>query len=208
MRIDRLLYFATVAALGGTFVATSILTRPIRSGHSTPPLELPTEVLGWRSVRELPLDVRTLERLKPTVYYSRRYAKAGQFLDVFIAYYAEQWSGESMHSPKQCLPGSGWEIDEQGRTTIQVNGSTPEINLYSIRRARESLKVLYWYQSRDHIIASEYVGKLLLIKDAICGRGRDGALVRLTIEPSDGALAEGRSVASALVPFTDQLFRR
>jgi EpsI family protein len=159
-------------------------------------------------VRELPLDIRTLERLKPTVYFSRRYAKAGQFLDVFIAYYAEQWSGESMHSPKQCLPGSGWEIDNRGTTALVVDGSSPEINLYSIRRARESLRVLYWYQSRDRIIASEYIGKLLLMKDAICARGRDGALVRLTIGRSDWALAEGRAVASALVPFTAHLFRR
>jgi EpsI family protein len=206
--MDRLVFFATVAALGATLSATAVLTRSNRCCLGTPAVELPSEIVGWKRVRDLPLDVRTLERLKPTVYFSGRYAKGGRFLDVFIAYYAEQWSGESMHSPKQCLPGSGWEIHERERTTIAADGSSPEINLYSIRRAREELRVLYWYQSGDRIIASEYVGKLLLMSDAIRGRGRDGALVRLTIEPSEEALVEGRAVASALVPFTAQLFRR
>src|ERR1700736_4336923 len=77
---------------------------------------IPMELDGWRGTDTPPLDPAVENKLAGTEdlgrIYSRQDQESGheQGLQLFIAYYAQQKSGEAMHSPKNCLPGSGWEI--------------------------------------------------------------------------------------------------
>ena len=107
-------------------------------------------------------------------------------------------------SPKNCLPGSGWDPVRAGETTIAVPGGGRKIvvNEYVIQRDQDKQLVFYWYQGRGRVIASEYAAKFWMVTDAVSKNRTDGALVRV-ITP----MANNESAAQArLVSFTQSLF--
>jgi EpsI family protein len=174
MRYWITLLLMTSAAAGYAFSLRrnpDVLVRPLES--------IPAAIDGWTQTAVQSLDQGALRVLRPTSYLSRTYGKEGRELGLFVTYYAEQRAGESMHSPRNCLPGGGWEIWQLGSETISLEESRAPINSYSIQRSRERLLMLYWYQSRKRIIASEYLGKLLLVKDSLFEGHTGGSMVRV-----------------------------
>jgi EpsI family protein len=141
-------------------------------------------------------------------YIMRSYRNAsGQSADLFIAYYKAQMAGESMHSPKNCLPSFGWGPIETGRVQLGTDGAGRPIwvNRYVVEKGGQRALVLYWYQAHGRVIASEYWGKIYLVWDALRSRRRDGALVRVTVsvtEPNEiGApTAAALNLARSILP--------
>ena len=163
---------------------------------------------GWVGVDEPPLSSATLASLKLTSYLSRTYSKADERLDLFIAYYDQQRSGESMHSPKHCLPANGWEIWKMDSAEVPANGRNVTINQYSVKHMNEKAVVLYWYQSRERIIASEYLGKLLLVRDALFDGRTSGSIVRVIVADRPEAVQHGLQFVSRLIPQVQRCFGR
>jgi EpsI family protein len=128
--------------------------------------------------------------------------------DLFIAFYARQRAGESMHSPKHCLPGSGWEIWDYGSADIPVHGQNVKVNRYSIYHSGDRRVVLYWYQSKTRIVASEYLGKLLLARDALMQNSTAGSIVRIIVPDRPGAVDVARAFAADLAPSIERCFGR
>ncbi len=99
---------------------------------------------------------------------------------LYVGYYQSQRQGSTIHSPKNCLPGAGWQPMKSDHITIPVGaGDLIEVNKVMIEKGIEKQVVLYWYQSRGRVIASEYWAKIYLVLDAIGMNRTDGALVRV-----------------------------
>jgi EpsI family protein len=111
-----------------------------------------------------------------------------------------------MHSPKVCLPGSGWEIVQFDSTVLPVGGTTVTINKHTVQQAGDRMLVLYWYQSRQRVIASEYLGKLLLLRDALLEGPTAGSIVRITLRDLPESAELGKSFAAALIPQLERCF--
>jgi EpsI family protein len=167
---------------------------------------IPPVISGWQFEQEAPLPLAAFRRLVPTDYLSSVYNKRNRRLGLFIAYYAEQRTGESMHSPKQCLPGSGWEIWDYGSTTIRRGGKDVVINKYRIQKAGVRQTVLYWYQSRNRVIASEYLGKFLLVRDALLEGRTAGAIVRIVLPDRPEELKDGLDFAGGVMEEVQRCF--
>lgn len=182
----------TITTLAGRHSATLIHSLDL----------LPTEIDGWNSspASNDVLAPDTLAVLKPTAYLSRDYAKQGRHLGLFIAYYGAQRAGETMHSPRHCLPGHGWDISQQQLLSFDVNGRRVAINDDLIRKVDEQAIMLYWYQSRRRIFANEFRGKVLLLGDAIINGDTDGSLVRIILPALPGMKKEGVIFARTLIP--------
>jgi EpsI family protein len=194
-----LLLTATVAAARLTSHRKSaLLARPLDS--------IDRSISGLTGTDNPPPSDHVLEKLLLTSYLSRTYRKAGIEADLFIAFYAQQRAGESMHSPKHCLPGSGWEIWDYSSADIPVNGRSFRVNKYSISHEGERRLVLYWYQSKERIVASEYMGKVLLARDALLQNSTEGSIVRIIVPDKPGALEDARAFASALIPQVQRCF--
>ena len=103
-------FTATAVLLLGTIFLGEVTARRIPEPLAVPLDKIPAQMAGWTASSDKELPARTLQVLDATSYLSRPYQKDSQDLDLFIAFYAQQRAGESMHSPKHCLPGSGWEI--------------------------------------------------------------------------------------------------
>jgi EpsI family protein len=201
-------FVLTVALLAVTLTAAALAARR-PSDVLTRPLEtIPDQLEGWSLLRSNVLNTHVLQVLAPTNYLARTYRKGGVPLDLFIAYYSQQRAGESMHSPKNCIPGSGWEISHYGSAMLPLAGGAVKVNKFTIQNGRERSLVYYWYQSRTRIIANEYMGKILLVRDAFVEGYTAGSLVRVIVPDSPSAAEEGANFSAALIPYVQRCFIR
>ncbi len=155
----------------------------------------PMTVGDWQG-QEVKLDEKSMGILKADELLLRLYSNPSQTpMWLYIAYYGSQRQGETIHSPKNCLPGSGWEPVQSGRIAIQDgSGHTVFINRYVVEKGLDRQLVLYWYQMHGRVVASEYWGKFYLVLDALKRNRTDGAVVRVSL-PIDGDQAQTEQVA-------------
>jgi exosortase D (VPLPA-CTERM-specific) len=136
---------------------------------------------------------RAVDLLEPQIenglgvddYLVSDYSRAdGNVVNLYLAYYSSQRSGESPHSPLVCIPGTGWLITKLERASF---GALHPFNRATIERGGSKQLVYYWYEERGRSIASEYWSKWYVLFDAITKNRSDGALVRLitTISPGE-----------------------
>ena len=141
----------------------------------------PSRVGDWLG-RELPLSPDVRQVLGEGDFLVRIYGRRSDepYLDLFLAYFPSQRSGNTIHSPQNCLPGAGWLPVESGRIKLlQPDGKAITVNRYLIGKGLERRLVLYWYQAHGRVVASEYWAKFYLVADAIRMNRTDGALVRI-----------------------------
>jgi EpsI family protein len=124
------------------------------------------------------------------------------YVDLFIAYYKSQRTGETPHSPQHCLPGAGWAPVENSRILL----STPAhaafpVNRYVIARGDSRQIVLYWFWAHDRGVASEYWNKFYLVADSIKMNRSDGALIRITSPIETGETIE--EAQQRIAPFVN-----
>ena len=172
--------------------------RPVKSLDA-----FPAAVGEWRMVRNgrVELDIGA------DAYLMRDYAKApGTTANLFVAFFQSQRAGASPHSPKNCLPGSGWMWTLSDTIPIAVveRRAPIEVNRYVVSKGDEKALVLYWYQSRDRVVASEYKATAFIAWDALRHNRTDTALVRVVVEIRDGrqdlATATGVQFVRAIFP--------
>jgi EpsI family protein len=177
------LRFLTVVVLMG--VAALLLFRRGNSESIVPsePLSGVPETIAGLNGRDVPIDQEQLDVLGKGDFLSRVYAIGGKSgpVGLFIAYFASQRAGATMHSPKNCLPGSGWSFESSQYVTMKdVSGTPHRVGEYIIANGDNRQFVIYWYQAHGRSVASEYQAKAYLVSDAIRTNRTDGALVRVT----------------------------
>lgn len=157
---------------------------------SIPPLQyFPREMEGWKTVREAPLEPEVQEVLKADDALNRTYWNAATSAEayLFVAYFKTQRAGQAPHSPKNCLPGSGWEPLMSGYVSVPAAGEPQpiRINRYVVAHGNERSVVLYWYQSRNRVVADEFAAKFWLVADSMRYHRSDTSLVRIVIPVRD-----------------------
>ena len=202
-------YWLMIAILLGATAGMAHLSH----GESTPPAlplsDFPSKVAGYTQIIQWPLDKETLDVLGVTDYIDRGYWEPGMNRDLmtlYIGYFRSQRTGTTIHSPKNCLPGAGWNPVHSSVYELTLNdGRKVPINLYILRKGLEQQLVLYWYQAHGRIVASEYWGKFYLVYDALRLNRTDAALVRVTIpvRNDNEADAQQRAVEFARQITTD-----
>ena len=158
--------------------------RPEVPLHGRPLAQLPSVLNSWRKVQEGAIDQETVDILKADDLLNRIYADpAGRGANLFIASFNSQRTGKAPHSPKNCLPGSGWTPLNSGELSIDLGSSAAPItvNRYVVAHADERSLVLYWYQSRDRVVADEFKAKFWVVVDAMRLNRTDTALVRVIV---------------------------
>jgi EpsI family protein len=70
----------------------------------------------------------------------------GGSASLFVAYFKSQRTGQAPHSPKNCMPGSGWAPTESGVAVIRIPGREEPIrvNRYVVAKGDQKLLVLFW----------------------------------------------------------------
>ena len=99
----------------------------------------------------------------------------------FVSYYDEQAQGHTIHSPKNCLPGAGWEVMTAGTREISTPDGPRVVNRYVVKNGLATAIVYYWYEGRGRVVANEYRVKWNLLKDAVLLGHTEEALVRVVV---------------------------
>jgi EpsI family protein len=211
------LRFALAAVL---IAVTAILLQSRARTEVIPPhlplSSFPAQLANWDST-EIVQDKKTLEVLGPGDFLERVYQDPNGKLpsvDLFLAYFPSQRTGETPHSPQHCLPGAGWNPEQNVRLTLSLPGHGPfPANRYVISKGDSRRLVLYWFWAHDRGVASEYWAKFYLVKDAIRMNRSDGSLVRFVTPmfPGETPIAAQQRVlpfTSAVVPLLNDYIPR
>ena len=200
--IRRIVILSICLLLGAAVIATASRTEQVPARE--PLNRFPLQVAGWRGQNAEPLTPEVLAVLGADDYLSRFYRRArGEQVSLYVGYYESQRQGDTIHSPLNCLPGSGWQPLSKSYLTIPVtlaDGSSTDItvNRYVIEKGLERQVTLYWYQSHGRVIANEYRSKLFMVYDAARLNRSDAALVRVMsprVGSADGAEADASARA-------------
>jgi EpsI family protein len=190
---------------GGAFYMVAM--RPEAVPTVGPLSAFPTVAGPWSMYKDVPIEKEVQDVLLADDTLNRIYVRPDNLAAfLFIAFFRTQRSGQAPHSPKNCLPGSGWEALESEPLTIEVPGRDKpiETNRYLVARGEEKSVVLYWYQSHNRIIAGEFAAKFWLIADSIKYHRSDSALVKIVVPVRDGdstgATREATEFVKAVFP--------
>jgi EpsI family protein len=172
--------------------ATAVLLRVRGDVDRVPPSrplsELPMTI-GPRTAVDISIDPAVLEVLGKGYFLNREYgvergapvsASDRAPIGLFIGYFPTQRTGQSIHSPQNCLPGAGWIFQTEGVTDLTgPTGEKYSVGEYLISNGRSTQEVLYWYQMHGRSIANDYKAKLYTLADSIRYSRTDAALIRV-----------------------------
>jgi EpsI family protein len=158
-----------------------------------PLAEMPRSLQGLAG-RDIPISPEEQRIAGMSSFVLRFYGNPAAF-SVYVGYYETQSQGRSIHSPKNCLPGAGWEPLSNGTVMLNSSSGPQRVNRYLLANGNATALVYYWYQGRGRVQANEYSVKWELLRDkAVRGRSEE-ALVRIVvpIEGNDVAAADSKA---------------
>jgi len=189
---------------GGSALVASVRTHAPQV-LSAPLSTVDLEIVGYRG-KELAMAEAERRAGGTTAYLLREYTQAdGEAFSIYVGYYDRQKPGQAIHSPKNCLPGAGWEALDAGEEAVATTLGVVPVNRYLLARKHERALVMYWYQGRGRVTPNEYRVKWNLLRDAAVHARSDEALVRIVVPLNDrideaAALGLGLRVVQELIP--------
>lgn len=152
--------------------------------QTRPLADFSRQIADWHMVSEGRLDAETLQVLRADDYLTRDYVgPSATEVNLYVAFFRTQRTGQTPHSPKNCLPGGGWVPSESSIVPIDIPGRSEPIrvNQYIVAKGPARDVVMYWYQSHGRVVASEYAAKVYVVADALRYNRTDTALVRVVV---------------------------
>jgi EpsI family protein len=200
MLSNRYLQIATVVLVIQTVLFYSA-ARSEKTPLAAPLSGFPTNIGPWHMDVEGTVDKEQLDVLKADDVMTRAYGnpQLKAQCSLFIAYFQTQRTGQAPHSPKNCLPGSGWQPEENDVVDVPVGRETIRINHYVVSKGDDASIVYYWYQSQGRAIAGEFAAKFFLIEDSIRKHRSDTALVRIIVPAPKGLEKRSKEAGIAFV---------
>src|ERR1700686_3124832 len=139
------LFIAGLVLVGGIFATHSIRASTAPQEHR--PLQaFPATIASWHS-EDLPFEPEVVKEIGVDDYTNREYFGGGRPIELYIGYYKDQRSGDVIHSPKNCLPGAGWEPVRSSRLEIGPAGHPALVNEFVVEKGTRRDLVFYWYQT-------------------------------------------------------------
>lgn len=179
--------------------------------HQKVPLQAPLEefpqrIDDWQGRSQF-FSKGVLDQLRVSDYIMREYRSGDDRVAIYLGYYETQGEGRQIHSPRHCLPGSGWRsISEQVRT-VEVDGQ--KINLIQAVYQKDEAKevFLYWYQMKDETITSDYTLKMKMVLNSLKYGRNDAAFVRLSSPVTSTVDEAVQTVETFMVDFVPRMER-
>jgi EpsI family protein len=195
MRSVRRYIPAFVFLVGCAFIWNARSQRPV-------PLAAPLSTVlaglpGYRvQDQRLPDDEKQVAGMNE--YVARAYWRDSvPAFSIFVSYYERQTQGRTIHSPRNCLPGAGWEVMTNGTAILQSAAGPETVNRYVLKNEQGATAVVYyWYQGRGRVVANEYAVKWNLLRDAAVAGHTEEALVRVVVPVIGGRLGSPEAAKS------------
>jgi EpsI family protein len=202
-----------IVILSGVLVVLSLWTRsqPADGGPANPPSfeSIPWTVGPWSGEPAPPLDAETARVVAADQYLHRYYTDRDTAVEMDVAYYRRPRVGAAMHSPLNCLPGTGWQVLRAQTTSMRTSQPSVDVRRLLVGRGGRRIALTYWFQNRSGVMASEYEQRFQLLLDAARRRATDAALVRVMSAAHDSSSEADRAVlafSERLIPVVQRYF--
>ena len=171
----------------------------------------PSALGEWRQLSEDPIAADVAGELRADRLLSRTYGRTsgvnpptGPVVGLLVAWFQSQRAGASQpHSPKVCLPASGWMPAATGEITLDTAAGAITVNRYTVVNHGQRAVVLYWYQGPRRVTAGEWAAKFWLVADALRDQRTDTALVRVVAQSGEGG---DQAATAAAIGFAQSLY--
>jgi EpsI family protein len=213
----RIIIVSLLLVGGGIYLFSATRSESIPVRHSL--TDFPAHIGNWEGEAPTAFDQKTLKVLGVDDYINRFYLDSnGGRLALYIGFYSIQREGDTIHSPLNCLPGSGWNPTKKESVAIAVrpanlsdtdaymHNSTIKVNRLLVQNGMDKQVVLYWYHSHGRVVASEYWGKIYTVLDAIRMNRTDAALVRIVAPVMENNSAAEQKAEAEAVDFVKDMF--
>jgi EpsI family protein len=196
---------------GLTYWATSGERPPAQPQFS----RFPETLGGWQKAGEDPIAPDVVAQLRADSTLSLIYSNPadGWSGSLFVAWFQSQRGGASQpHSPQVCLPAAGWTPIVTDRVGMETDAGKVSVNRYIATFGLQRVVVLYWYQTRSRVIASEWAAKFWVIVDRLKEQRTDTSLVRVVVWNSgrsdEATTTAALGLAQRTYPVLSGLFAR
>lgn len=171
-----------------TILAVNYLSHPIKIRPNKPLSTFPKQIGKWVG-KEEGFGQKIYDILGVDDSFLCNYrTPEGELVQLYVGFYESQREGDLIHSPRHCMPGAGWDIIQTSVEEASIPNSTSrkfKVIKLLLKKDDQQQVVLYWFQSRGRLIASEYLQKIYLVIDSVSKHRTDGSFVRL-ISPVKG----------------------
>ncbi len=169
--------------------------------------EYPENVENWVKVKDHFFDDKVMDALRVDDFIYRTYRKNGRPVQLYIGYYRTQRNGAQIHSPKHCLPGSGWfEISHKIRVLPLDRGQLKFVEAVYQKGTNQEV-FLYWYDVQGKKITNEYLLKMNMIYSSLMNNRSDGSFIRISTpvlnNDVDSAIRTVEEFALKMLPIID-----
>ena len=194
--------FLVIFVLLGGMAAYMSFHRDLVVPLAKPFGEFPPAHSGWRMAGQSSLSDNVIKVLMPTDYLSRRYVdEDGTSVDMYLSFFDGGPDSGGIHSPKHCMPGSGWFEMSSERTTLELGGETVKLvrAVYALGEQREL--IYYWFDMRGQTMSDEYSLKLAEITGSMFHSRRDQSFIRISVQARDNVESAQKRVEDFLLDF-------
>jgi len=205
--MGNMLRFIVVYVLFSATALVITLHKDTYVPTNRPLSDFPEKIESWQMSKLNKFSDNILGALKPTDYLFREYVdNKGKKVSLYIGYHGGGKNGGEIHSPKHCLPGSGWYEVSTRKSVLSIPGGT--INLVkAIYQKGESKEVfLYWFQVQDRSISDEYTLKMAEIVNSALYRRRDASFIRVSV-PIDSDIEQSVTRGEQFIREFEPMFR-
>jgi len=142
--------------------------------------DFPLNWNGWTG-KAYYFDDAVLDKLRVKEYILREYTKGSDRVTLYVGYYSMQKEGAQIHSPKHCLPGSGWLKLSESKRSLDIEGIGKVGFVEAVYQKGEEKEIfIYWYKMKNAYITNEYILKLYMIINSLRYGRNDAAFVRFS----------------------------
>ena len=209
-----------VAVLVPAFLAVQTGLTYWAGGGEHPPATpqfsaFPTTLGDWTKRGEDPVspDAQAILRADSTLGLLFTDRQEGWLGSLLVAWFQSQRGGASQpHSPEVCLPAAGWTPVVADRVGMQTEKGAVSVNRYIATFGAQRVVVLYWYQTHNRVIASEWASKFWVIVDRLKEQRTDTSLVRVVVwntgKSDEATTTAALGLAQGTYPVLSRLFAR
>jgi EpsI family protein len=180
---------------------------PVANPPRVPFASFPMEIGEWNGER-MSLRPDELDDLKPEDYLIAEYRKSsGEWVNLYAAYWKIISKGSGPHSPKACLPGSGWKILNASLVAvdgISISGNPLIVNRLQIEKNGDRMVVHYWDIQCGRLIRGDRLRRFYRFWDRLSNQRTDYAFVRLITRLS--SIEDWQAGDERILAFSDRVY--
>lgn len=173
-----LIIYALILAIGLFTHCWATLDVPVSRSLG----DFPPDLGHWSMAGSTVFSQEILDVLKPSDYLDRRYVNPeGVGINVYVGYHSGGPGVGAIHSPKNCLPGSGWFEMSSEPVVLKLPDRTIHAVYSLYRKGATEMAFVYWFELDGYTVDDEYKLKLAEIANSITKRRKDSAFLRFTL---------------------------